>query len=102
MFLFLISSFPAIALDLNFNNLFDTTKKTAPEPTCATGQVCSSNKGDTTCDVEKPAKDKNDVKTNNAKSSEEGENGNNEETEQDIMESALTLLEDSQELWVKG
>jgi len=79
-----------------FNKLFGTQAPAATETTCQGNQSCTPNK----------AADCQDIKTDQSASKSNGQDANDaddeEDTEQDIMEISLSLLEDSQELWVKG
>lgn len=90
------SSTPIFALDFNFNKILEAQKQATAEVSCSSDQDCTQSK-ETGCKESKSYKiaDYSDAQ-------DEDEAENSEETEQDIMEGALTLLGDSQDLWVKG
>lgn len=79
-----------------FDKLFGTKTPATVEKTCQGNQSCTPSK----------AADCQDIKAGQSASKSGNQDGNDaddeEDAEQDIMEISLSLLEDSQELWVKG
>lgn len=95
--LFLNTTF-LLAESLDFKKiLLGNQQPSATDKTCQAGQSCAPNKA-ADCDTA--------LKSDKSSETPAGQNlndtDNSEDTEQDIMEIALSLLDDSQELWVKG
>ncbi len=97
-FLLIFLSIPQIrAESFDFKRIFLGTPPSSSGDSCKNAQGCSPRKA-ADCDtkVNRPSVQASD------RLNAESDTEDDEDTEQDIMETSLSLLEDSQELWEKG